>query len=300
MANTLLTSSVIAKASLANLYPRLVMAGLVHRDYSPEFQAKVGNTITVRKPATFTAQEFTTAISVQNATETGVTVTLNHHADVSFQVTSADMALNVQDFSAQFLAPAMEALAQKLDQDLLVLKNQVAQEVGVAGGATTGVSGTNQWDWDNPRVSIDADRVLNARNVPTSERYIVVGPTTKARWIGDDLFTRADQRGDTDGLRDAYLGAKIYGFEPYMDQNVNEADEVSLAFHRTAFALVTRPLVLPDGAGYAAYESYKGLGLRVVKDYTISSKTEVVSIDMLYGCAALDVNRAVTIYGNAS
>ncbi|MFD0478008.1 P22 phage major capsid protein family protein [Nonomuraea thailandensis] len=43
-----------------------------------------------------------------------------------------------------------------------------------------------------------------------------------------------------------------------------------MAFHRTAFALVTRPLVLPQGAANAAVESYKGFGVRVVMDYDIS------------------------------
>lgn len=300
MANTLLTPSVIAKAALATLYQNTVMAQLVHRDYEQEFQAKVGSTVTIRKPATFTAQEFTTAITVQNAVETGVPVTLNKHIDVSFQVTSADMALNIVDFSAQFVAPAVEALTQKIDRDLLTLKNQVAQEVGTAGATTSGVAGTNSWDADNPRVTIDAGRVLDARNVPMSERYVVVGPTTKAQWLGDDLLSKANARGDTDGLRDASLGSKVYGFEPYMDQNINESDEVNVAFHRTAFALVTRPLLLPQGAASAAYESYKGFGIRVVRDYNITSKAEVVSLDILYGVAVLDANRAVVIYSNAS
>lgn len=300
MANTLLTPSVIAKAALATLYQNTVMAQLVHRDYEPEFQAKVGTTVSVRKPTTFTAQEFSTSITVQNAEETSVPIVLNKHVDVSFGVTSMDLTMRIEDFSAQFVTPAMEAINQKVDQDLLVLKNDVIQEVGVDGGTTTGVAGTNSWDWDNPRVTIDADRVLNARNVPQSQRSVVVGPTTKARWLGDDLMSKADARGDTDGLRDASLGAKVYGFTPYMDQNINETNEVSVAFHKTAFALVMRPLALPKGAAQAAYADYKGFGLRVVMDYNITTKTDTVSIDCLYGVKTLAAERAVVIYSNAS
>lgn len=58
MANTLLTADIIARAALANLYETTVMAPLVHRDYEPEFANRVGDTITVRKPATFTAEEY--------------------------------------------------------------------------------------------------------------------------------------------------------------------------------------------------------------------------------------------------
>ena len=42
MANTFLTPDIIAKEALMVLENNLVMAGLVHRDYSPEF-AKVGD-----------------------------------------------------------------------------------------------------------------------------------------------------------------------------------------------------------------------------------------------------------------
>lgn len=58
MANTFLTPDIIAKEALMVLENNLVMAGLVHRDYSPEF-AKVGDTITIRKPAKFIAKNFT-------------------------------------------------------------------------------------------------------------------------------------------------------------------------------------------------------------------------------------------------
>ena len=44
MANTFLTPDIIAKEALMVLENNLVMAGLVNRDYSPEF-AKVGDTL---------------------------------------------------------------------------------------------------------------------------------------------------------------------------------------------------------------------------------------------------------------
>lgn len=303
MANTLLTSSVIAKAALDNLYQNAVMANLVHRDYEPEFVPKIGTTVTIRKPTTFTAQDFdrTTGINIQNATETSVAIVLNKHKDVSFAVTDEDLTLRVEDFNAQFIRPAMEALVQAIDQDILTLKNDIVQEVGTNGSTPTGTVGTNSWDWTNPRCTIDADRVLNYRNVPQSERFLVVGPTTKAKWLGDDLFSKANERGDTMGLRDASLGAKVYGFDPYMSQNVTGGNsEISVAFHRTAFALVMRPLAIPMGAKEAAVESYKGFGIRVVKDYDVTYKRDVVSLDVLYGVKTLDANRAVLITAAAS
>lgn len=309
MPNNFLTPTVIAKQALATLYETCVMAQLVHRDYDAEFAARIGETVNVRKPAVFTAQEYTrlSGIQIQNAEEDSIPVTLNHFADVSFAVTTEELTLEIQDFGTQLLTPAMEAISQKIDRDILALRGDILQEVGQIGQWESNPAGTNVFEWHNPRVGIDARRVLNQRNVPASDRYAVVGPEIEARWLGDELFNRADARGDTDGLREASLGRRVFGFDPYQTQNIhipdqavdgNSTTEVGVAFHKTAFALVTRPLVLPQGAANAAVESYKGFGLRVVMDYDIDKKQDVISIDCLYGTKTLDPNRAVLIKGS--
>lgn len=118
MANTFLTPSIIAKAALATLYETCVMAQLVHRDYEQEFVSRVGDTISVRKPAVFQANEFNRAqgIQIQNASEGSVPITLNHFSDVSFAVTAEELTLEIEDFGTQLLNPAMEAISQKIDR----------------------------------------------------------------------------------------------------------------------------------------------------------------------------------------
>ncbi|MFG1709231.1 P22 phage major capsid protein family protein [Nonomuraea sp. M3C6] len=305
MANIFLTPTVIARAALATLYETTVMAMLVHRDYEEEFAARIGDTVNVRKPAVFQANEYVRAngIQIQNAQETSIPVRLNHFADVSFAVTTEELTLKIEDFGTQLLNPAMEAIAQKIDRDILALRDDVLQEVGVVGQFPANPPGANVKPFSDPRTAIDARRVLNQQNVPAADRYMVVGPEIEALWLQDDLFNRADARGDTDGLREASLGRRVFGFDPYQTQNIkvpaqttgNSKSEVGVAFHRTAFALVTRPLVLPQGAANAAVASYKGFGLRVVMDYDIDKKQDVVSIDCLYGTKTLDEDRAVLI-----
>jgi len=300
VANTFITPDVVARAALATLYETTVMASLVHRDYEEEFVPKVGATVEVRKPAVFTANEFSrpAGITIQDATENTVPVTLNHFADVSFAVTSEDLTLSIDNFTERLLNPAMEAIAQKIDRDILALRDDVTAEVGV-------VAGDNEYAWDDPRVLIDAGRVLNMAKVPPTERRAVVGPITAAKYLGDPLFHEADKSGSTEGLMEASLGSRKFGFDPYMTQNIvkpaqtsgNSTTEVGVAFHRTAFALVMRPLELPRGAQNAAIANYRGFGLRVVYDYDIKQKQDIVSIDCLYGCKTLDPNRAVLIKG---
>jgi hypothetical protein len=297
MANTFLTPSVIARAALATLYENTLMANLVYRDYEADFAGRVGDTITIRKPPTFVAQEYVRAdgITVQDATEAGITMTLNHFADVSFAVTSEEMTLEIADFSDYLLAPAMEAIAQKIDRDLLTLRDDVVLEVGQTSGEL----------WGDPKALIAAGRVLNQQKVPMSQRYAVAGPVASAEWLKSDLLNRADARGDTVGLREASIGSRLFGFDAYMTNNItvpaqtsgNSTTEVGVAFHRTAFALAFRPLALPRGAQNAAIANYKGFGLRVTYDYDMDLKSDVVSVDCLYGVKTIDANRAVLIKG---
>lgn len=381
MPNTLLTPSIIARQALANLYETMVMAPLVHRDYEADFAGAIGDTITVRKPAVFTAEEYVRAagITIQNATESSVPVVLNHHADVSFAVTSEELTYELQDFNAQLLNPAMEAIAQKVDRDILALRADISAEVGVTevgptitlatslatddiidtaaphgfavgdsvrfktltggagltagkryyvsstsfGASTFRVSATNggapidfttditagtvvelDEDWNDPRSMIDAGTKLTQANVPLAERRVAAGPITSGSWRKDPLFHQAEQRGDTEGLREATIGRK-FGFDSFETQKIavpaqtsgNSTTEENVAFHRTAFALVTRTLALPRGAANAAIQSYKGLGLRVVIAYDNDQKQDVVSVDCLYGTKTLDAARAVLIKG---
>lgn len=71
----------------------------------------------------------------------------------------------------------------------------------------------------------------------------------------------------------------------------------SLAFHRNALALVTRPLALPMGASKAAIVSHGGLGIRVVFGYDQDTKKDTVSLDIIYGIKTLDADMAVKLVG---
>ncbi|WDZ91149.1 P22 phage major capsid protein family protein [Nocardiopsis sp. HUAS JQ3] len=276
----------IAREALATLYEQCHMLGLVHRDYSGDFTGNSGDTITIRKPATFTVNEFdrSTGIVLQDATEGSTSVTLDTIPDVSFAVTAEDWSLKISDFSEQFLAPAMEAVSQWFDRKILALRTDVTQ--------------TTTYDPTAAKPSlamIQAGKILNDRKVPLTQRYGVWDTAATATFQADPLFHDASMTGD-DGtaLREASFGRK-HGLDNYMSQNV--ADGNSLVFHRSAFAAVTRTLPLPRGIGQGmgSIVNYKGLGLRVIYGYDQSKKQDVVSIDTLAGFKTLDAARALTV-----
>jgi len=286
MPNTFLTPDVIAREALMVLRNNAVMANLVHRDYSDEFVSGVGDTITIRKPAKFEAKEYTGSIEVQDATENSVTVTMDKHLDVSFAVTSKQMTMDIDNFSKQLLVPAMQAFADKIDKYIIALEADITQRVPHTEGVFA------------PADIIAARKFLTDSAAPTTERNLVVGSQADADLLTSELFVSAEKVGDSGtALREASLGRK-FGFDIFTDQNIEKTAGgyvPSIAFHKNAFAFVTRPLALPQGAAKSAIVNYDGFGLRVVYGYDLGKKTDTVSIDMVCGVKTLNKSLAAII-----
>lgn len=290
MANTFITPSVIARVGIAVLNNDAVLAPLVWRDFDSDFRGKQGDTVTIRKQASFTAEAFdrNSGVTYQDATEDSTTVQLSTLANVTFRVTDEQMTLKVDDFRYQLLQPAMEAIIQKVDGDIAEKLIDVAE--GAGGG------GTVTWDGTSPRTlfvgETGAKAKLSRAKLPTSERYAVFSSEGAGVMLSDELFLTADKSGGTDGLREASIG-KALGFETFESQvfGYGDGDKAAAdgaAFHKQAVTLAVRPLDKPKGlpADQCAVESHKGLSLRVTYDYNHQYKQDEVSVDLLYGLAA--------------
>ena len=208
MNNTFLTPEVVAKEALMVLQSNLVMADLVHRDYDPEFVA-VGDTVSIRKPAKFVAKNFTGTTEEQDITEGSVPVKLDRFRDVTVAVTSKQMALDIADFSRQVVEPAMQAIAQAIDEDLLAVGFASAGFVKEAGDEGLG---------DIAALA----KQLDIRKAPTADRSLVLHPEHKYRYALTDNLSAVSYAGDNQTLRDALLG-RIYTLETYMDQNAPDS-----------------------------------------------------------------------------
>ena len=206
MANTLLTPDIIAKEALMVLENNLVMAGLVHRDYSKEF-VQVGDTITVRKPAKFIAKNFTGEVSAQDITEGSVTVKMDRFRDVTVNITSKEMALDLKSFSEQVVTPAMQAIAQAVDSDIMAVGVQKAGKT-----ITATASPTDLKDIGN------IGKALDLKSVPVLNRRLVLHPTHKYNYALTDNMSKVSYAGGSEALRNAELG-RIYTMDTYMSQN---------------------------------------------------------------------------------
>lgn len=52
--------------------------------------------------------------------------------------------------------------------------------------------------------------------------------------------------------------------------------------HKDAISMATLPLIMPDGVSFKSQKNYKGMNLRVLKDYDKDTDREVIRIDMMY------------------
>ena len=208
--NTFLTPEVVAKEALMVLSGNLVMADLVHRDYSDEFVA-VGDTVSIRKPAKFVAKNFTGNAESQDITEGSVPVKLDRFRDVTVSVTSKQMALDIADFSKQVVEPAMQAIAQAIDQDLLA--------VGVAQAGFVREGEENATDLGDIAALA---KHLDLAKAPVTDRALVLHPEHKYRYALTDNLSCVSYAGDNETLRDALLG-RVYSLDTYMDQNAPDS-----------------------------------------------------------------------------
>ena len=293
-----------AMESLGVLRNTLVMARLVHRDFENEVASK-GDKVNTRKPVegtakTWTGQSDTTGlandeIEVQLPTANAISITLDTLKYTAFLAEDVPATMSIKDIREEFIVPYIGPIAEAVDDDIMTEFCSTSSS-DVASSAidrvADGTVGANAALDEDDIVAARKD--LNTNKCPFTGRVIVLGTDHEADLLKSALFVQADQSGSTEALVNANLGRK-FGFDFYMSQNVPTADDTdstpqSLAFHRNAIALVTRPLLQPgEGLGVrSAVQSMDNVGIRVTAGYDIRWKGVVMSFDMLYGVQLLD------------
>jgi hypothetical protein len=244
MTNTLVTPTGIAKEALMRLSQKLVLAALVYKNYDPNFVGKKGDTARIKKPITFTAQDFSTTVTVQDIVQGYVDVTLNKHKDVTFALTAKELSLSIDEFAKDLIDPAVDAIAQSVEEALAGLYIDVPY-FGTYDGTTetTKLAGIAA-----------ARQKLNQLGVPQDGlRRFVLGPKADAGMLVVPSFINAEKKGDTQALKEAALG-RIMGFNFYnstkMITHDYGGDDYSGDVETTANAGATSVAVHALGTGH--------------------------------------------------
>jgi hypothetical protein len=278
----------VAAEALPVLVGNLVMGNLVNRDYEPVL-AQAGDTINVPIPPVMVANNIIDGIGLvqpQNPPLGNAQIVLNTHVEATFQIPDVIKVLAVPDLIKIYMQPAVAAIAQRIENDLLSLYAgfTLNPTVGTAGSPIT-------------EATIDAaETALFLARVPSSDqKFIVVDAAAYSAWRQIPRFSEFQTAGDA-GLRaliDGTVG-RVKDFFVFRSQWVQKTGSSpvtthNLAFTKNAIGLVVRrlPQPLPGTGAIAEYAELGNFGMRVTMSYQPNTLAQQFTVDALYGCGIL-------------
>jgi hypothetical protein len=277
----------VAADALPALMGNLVMGNLVNRDYEPAL-AQAGDTINVPIPPELTAHNLTegSTVSTQNPNLDNAQIVLNTHAEATFLIPDVTKILAVPDLLKLYMQPAVVALAEKIEADLLGLYGSFTANTAVGTGGTA----------ITEAVVDSAETGLFAAKVPANAaKFLVVDPATYSALRQIPRFSEFNSAGEA-GLRALVDGAvgKMKDFYIFRSQFVMKTGTSpvtthNLAFARDAIGLVVRrlPRPLPGTGAIAEYAELGNFGMRVTMSYQPNTLAQQFTVDVLYGSGVL-------------
>src|SRR5580658_6437552 len=218
----------VAVDALPALVSNLVMGNLVNRDYEPTL-ANAGDTVNVPIPPTLVANNIAESGTVQTQKPNlgNAQIVLNPHAEATFQIPDVTKVLAVPDLLKIYMQPAVAAIAQKVESDLLNLY------AGFTANTPVGTPGTAITE-----TTIDAAEtaLFLAKVPPAAEKYMVVDAATYSAWRQIPRFSEFQTAGDA-GLKaliDGTVG-KIKDFFLFRSQFVQYTGSGPVTTHNIAF-----------------------------------------------------------------
>ena len=206
-----------AQEGLMILEETMVMAHLVHRDFEDEVQ-RFGDVVNTRRPNKFKIARKVDGdtLSYQDAQSTNVPVTLNQWFTQPFTIYDGEDSMSFQDLVQIYLHPAMLSIANGVDRSVT---GQVQQFINTAANRVGRLE--NFPSATSNEVVLDARQVLNDNLAPMdAQRHLLLTSASETALLKNDLFVKANERGDGGtALEYARLG-RIYDFNTWMGQNV--------------------------------------------------------------------------------
>jgi hypothetical protein len=285
----------VAADALPALVGNLVLGNLVNRDYEPTL-AQAGDTVNIPIAPQLVANNIAEggAVTPQNPNLGNAQIVLNTHVEATFQIPDVTKVLAVPDLLKVYMQPAVIAIAEKIESDLLNLY------AGFTANAPLGTAGTPITE----SIIDQAETSLFTAKVPGSEpKYLVVDSNTYSAMRQIPRFSEFYNCGEA-GLRalvDGTIG-KIKDFFVFRSQYVQTTGTApvnthNLAFCKDALGLVIRrlPQPLPGTGAIAEYAELGNFGMRVTMSYQPNTLSQQFTVDVLYGCAVLRNNFAVQV-----
>lgn len=231
MANSLLTVQQITREALRVLHQKLTFIGSINRQYDSQYAkegAKIGSDLKIRLPNQYTVTTGA-VMSAQETDEQSTTLSVSTQKHVGINFSTAELTLNLDDFSSRILEPAMAVLAASMEADAYSMYKDVYQIV------------------DSDAVALAFSDILKGRKAlndelaPMDNNRTALLSTTHAVKIVDALKTLQE---DSGSLSKQYREGRMYraaGFDFSESTHAND--------HTTGTAAKTTGYVMNTSTG---------------------------------------------------
>jgi N4-gp56 family major capsid protein len=193
---------------LANLDKALVYGNLVDRSY--EGEVRFGNTLKLNRPDSITVGNYTGTVTYQTPTSTPRTLTIDQQRYFAFKVDDISRVQANVDLVDTYSQRAAYALADSVDQYIASLYPAAG-----AGIATLDITTTTPKVYE---AFVELGQLLDEKNVPRQERWVVVSPKVYAALLKDQNFVRSTETGQQMILTGAV--GQVAGFSVFVSNNV--------------------------------------------------------------------------------
>lgn len=291
MANTLYTPQQAARSALAAVRYLTVLPRTVRQDFSNEFVAGRGRTVDVPLPIdvgearTYTAANRTArdAIVFDELSQSTKPVTISDQVYKAVRLPDDFATFDLRSLEQQVLRPQAEAVAEGITAPLVAAMDATAVTAGVP---TLDPDGSNAMQvLIALRKELNTRTVFGGRHIPVTNRFVAVGADAEAALLSVPQLQKVNESGDGgDMLRRAVI-RDLFGFTIISDPKLDAG--TVLAYHRDAFALVTRPSRAPEGAAMSATIAQDGFALRWLMHYNPLQLEDQSVVDVFAGADSL-------------
>lgn len=203
MANTILTPTAVTREALRVLHQKLNFVGNINRQYDDSYAksgAKIGDSLKIRLPNEYTVRDGAT-LSAQDVTETSVTMQVATQKGVDVNFTSAELTMDMDDFSERILQPAMSVLAANIESDALSMYQDVANEVSDVG-ASLNLAGV-----------LNSAKRLTQSLAPDDNRCLLLSPQSNVDLVSATSSLFNDQTKIGSQYKKGIIGNNFLGYD---------------------------------------------------------------------------------------
>jgi N4-gp56 family major capsid protein len=285
----------------ASYEKNLVLARLVKR---LSMKGKKGDTMHIPAPVRGTAYTKTenTAVTLQNNTESEVTVVIDKHYEYSRLIEDIANVQALDSLRRFYTEDAGYALARQIDTDLFALGKNLGNGTGSSWAHSNSYyidapNGLTLYAEDTVTTSdvfTDAGfrsliQLMDDADVPMDNRYFVIPPALRNAIMGIDRYVSSDFVNGR-GVQNGKIG-ELYGIDIYVTSNCPEVE--TAAANTAGDRLIAAMLMHKDSLILA-----EQMGVRSQTQYKQEYLANLYTADTLYGVKAYRPDSAFVLVVN--